>query len=148
MPQRLRELVRFGLVGGFNAATYFGLYSAGVLAGVPYLLSAVVAFVLSASLGYWLHEHWTFKGRQPSLRGWVAWLAAQGGATGLNLGLLAIAVDVLGADAILAQLVLLPVSPAATYVIGRRWVFSRAGSEARGGSQALPADGGLERVSS
>jgi putative flippase GtrA len=145
VPHRLRELVRFGLVGGFNAATYFGLYSAGVLAGVPYLLSAVVAFVLSASVGYWLHEHWTFKGRQPTARGWMAWLAAQGGATGLNLGLLAIAVDVLHADAILAQLVLLPVSPAATYLVGRRWVFNRAGSDARGGDHGLE-DGGLERL--
>jgi putative flippase GtrA len=123
---RHRELVRFGLVGGFNAATYFGGYTAGVLLGVPYLLAALVAFVASASLGYWLHEHWTFKGGQPSVRGWLSWLAAQAGATGLNLLLLAIAVDGLGADKILAQLVLLPVTPAMTYLIGRRWVFSKA----------------------
>lgn len=118
--------MRFGLVGGFNAATYFGLYSAGVIVGVPYLLSSLLAFALSASLGYWLHEHWTFKGGQPSVRGWLAWLAAQGAATGANLALLAIAVDVLGADPILAQLVLMPVPPIATYLVGRRWVFSRA----------------------
>ena len=123
---RFRELVRFGLVGGFNAATYFGGYTAGVLLGVPYLLAAVISFVLSASLGYWLHEHWTFKGRSPSLRAWLGWLAAQGTATLLNLALLALAVDGLGAQPILAQLVLLPVSPAATYLVGRRFVFSRA----------------------
>jgi putative flippase GtrA len=122
---RLIELARFGLVGGFNAATYFGLYAAGVLVGVPYLLSAVVAFFLSASLGYWLHEHWTFKGGAPTVRGWLSWLAAQAGATGLNLVLLAIAVDGLGANKILAQAVLLPVTPLATYAIGRRYVFSR-----------------------
>src|ERR1700742_5287179 len=110
MGHRFRELVRFGLVGGFNAATYFGGYTALVLLGVPYLLAAILAFVASASLGYWLHEHWTFKGGDPSLRGWVSWLAAQGGATGLNLLLLAIAVDGLGANKILAQLVLLPVT--------------------------------------
>ena len=123
---RFRELARFGLVGGFNAATYFGLYTAGVLVGVPYLLSAIVAFALSATLGYWLHEHWTFGGAQPTVRGWTTWLAAQGTATLLNLGLLALAVDVLDANKIIAQAVLLPVSPAATYVVGRRWVFSRA----------------------
>ena len=127
---RFHEVIRFGLVGSFNAATYFGLYSAGVLAGVPYLLSAVIGFVLSASLGYWLHEHWTFKGRSPSVRGWLSWLAAQGAATLINLALLATAVDGLGADKILAQLVLLPVAPAATYVVGRRFVFSRAGARA------------------
>jgi putative flippase GtrA len=123
---RLRELARFGLVGGFNAATYFGCYTAGVLLGVPYLLSAVVAFALSASLGYWLHEHWTFKGRTPTVRGWLSWLAAQGGATGLNLVLLAALVDGFDVNKILAQAVLLPVTPVVTYVVGRRWVFSRA----------------------
>jgi putative flippase GtrA len=123
---RLRELARFGLVGGFNAATYFGGYTAGVLIGVPYLLSALVAFFLSASLGYWLHEHWTFKGATPTVRGWLRWLAAQGAATGLNLVLLAVLVDGFGVDKILAQAVLLPVTPVVTYVVGRRYVFSRA----------------------
>jgi putative flippase GtrA len=122
---RFRELVRFGLVGGFNAATYFGLYTAGVLVGVPYLLAAIVAFALSASLGYWLHEHWTFGGGRPTVRGWMSWLAAQGTATLLNLALLAVAVDALDADKIVAQAVLLPVTPLATYAVGRRWVFSR-----------------------
>jgi putative flippase GtrA len=123
---RFGELARFGLVGGFNAATYFGGYTAGVLLGVPYLISAFVAFILSASLGYWLHEHWTFKGAQPTVRGWISWLAAQGGATGLNLVLLAALVDGFDVNKILAQAVLLPVTPVVTYLVGRRWVFSRA----------------------
>jgi putative flippase GtrA len=123
---RFHELARFGLVGGFNAATYFGGYTALVLLGVPYLLAALIAFFLSASLGYWLHEHCTFKGRSPTVRGWLSWLAAQGMATGLNLVLLAVLVDGFDVDKIVAQAVLLPVTPAVTYVVGRRWVFSRA----------------------
>jgi putative flippase GtrA len=122
--QRFHELVRFGLVGGFNAATYFGGYTALVLVGVPYLLAALVAFLASASLGYWLHEHWTFKGATPTVRGWVSWLAAQGTATLLNLALLALLVDGFDLDSILAQAVLMPVTPIATYFVGRRWVFS------------------------
>lgn len=124
--RRLRELVRFGLVGGFNAGTYFGGYTLLVVLGVPYLLAALAAFFVSASIGYWLHEHWTFKGGAPSLRGWLSWLAAQGGATVLNLVLLAVLVGAAGLGKIVAQAVLLPVTPVVTYVIGRRWVFSRA----------------------
>jgi putative flippase GtrA len=125
--QRIHELVRFGLVGGFNAATYFGGYTALVLLGVPYLLGALIAFFASASLGYWLHEHWTFKGATPTVRGWVSWLAAQGIATLLNLALLALLVDGFDLDSILAQAVLMPVTPIATYFVGRRWVFSPGG---------------------
>jgi putative flippase GtrA len=123
---RFHELARFGLVGGFNAVTYFGGYTALVLLGVPYLLAALVAFLVSASIGYWLHEHWTFKGATPTVRGWLSWLAAQGVATGLNLVLLAALVDGFDVNKIVAQAVLMPVTPAVTYVVGRRWVFSRA----------------------
>ena len=130
-PHRLLELVRFGAVGAFNAGTYFGLYSAGVLAGVPYLAAAVVAFVLSASVGYWLHEHWTFRGRSPSLRGLMMWIGTQAAGTGANLVLLFALVDGLGMGEILAQLVLLPVTPLATYAVGRRYVFTPRSAELR-----------------
>lgn len=140
MGHRLRELVRFGLVGGFNAATYFGGYTGLVELGVPYLLSALIAFFVSASLGYWLHEHWTFKGATPTVRGWLSWLAAQGGATVLNLVLLAALVDGFGLGSIVAQAVLMPVTPVATYVIGRRWVFSSAAAgEPSAGAPPRPA---------
>lgn len=134
---RWGELVRFGLVGSFNAGTYFGLYTAGVLVGVPYLLAALVAFVLSASIGYWLHEHWTFGGATPTVRGWLGWLGTQAAGTGLNIALLAIAVDVVGMHEITAQAVLLPVTPAATYLVGRRWVFTQR-STATASSPAGP----------
>ncbi|WP_445149463.1 GtrA family protein [Baekduia sp. Peel2402] len=126
MRERFHELARFGLVGGFNAATYFGGYTALVILGVPYLLAALISFLVSASLGYWLHEHWTFKGATPTVRGWMAWLAAQGSATLLNLALLALLVDGFDMNSILAQAVLMPVTPIATYFVGRRFVFSRA----------------------
>jgi putative flippase GtrA len=123
---RRRELVRYGLVGAFNAGTYFALYAAGVLAGVPYVLAAVVAFLLSACLGYWLHEHWTFGGGNPTATGMLKWIAAQSTASGMNIGLLVLAVDVLGANKFVAQLLLLPLPPVAAYLVGRRFVFTRA----------------------
>jgi putative flippase GtrA len=130
--RQVRELVRFGMVGGFNAGTYFGGYTLLVVLGVPYLLAALMSFFVSASIGYWLHEHWTFKGATPTLRGWLSWLAAQGGATVLNLVLLAVLVGAAGLGKIVAQAVLLPVTPIVTYAIGRRWVFNRAGAGSAG----------------
>lgn len=122
--ERLGEIARFGLVGAFNAGTYFGIFAAGVLAGVPYLVAATVAFVISATIGYWLHEHWTFKGAAPTVRAWLAWVGAQAGGIALNMVLLVVLVDAFGAGPLIAQLVLMPVPPVATYLVGRRWVFS------------------------
>jgi putative flippase GtrA len=123
---QLLELVRFGLVGGLNSATYFGLYAGGVVLGIPYVIALLIAFVLSACLGYWLHEHWTFGGASPTATAMGKWLGAQGLSVGLNLLLLTIAIHALNANKILAQLVLLPVMPLATYAVGRRWVFTRS----------------------
>lgn len=122
--ERLREIVRFGIVGAFNAGTYFGMFAGGVIAGVPYLVAATVAFIISATIGYWLHEHWTFKGAEPTVRAWLTWVGAQAGGIAVNMVLLVALVDGFGVRPLIAQLVLMPVPPAATYVVGRRWVFS------------------------
>lgn len=133
----VRELGRFGVVGAAANVLYFALYAAQVTAGVPYLAASAAGCAIAATVSYWLNEHWTFGGRRPSAGAWLAWLGAQGGATVVNLVLLAAAVDGLGLGALLAQLILLPVTPLATYLLGRRWVFSRA--EARPAGTRPPA---------
>jgi putative flippase GtrA len=129
--QHLHEVLRYGIVGAFNAATYFGLYTAGVLIGIPYTIALVLAFVISATWGYLLHEHWTFGGANPTAAGWTKWLTTQGTTVALNLGLLALLVDVFGVDAILAQLLLMPLMPIITFLVARRWVFTRAPTDVR-----------------
>jgi putative flippase GtrA len=124
--------LRFGAVGGAANVLYLGLYAAQLAAGVPYLLASAAGCALAATVSYWLNEHWTFGGRRPSAGAWLAWLGAQGGATVVNLVLLAAAVDGLGLGALIAQVILLPVTPLATYLIGRRWVFSRAAAPPAG----------------
>jgi putative flippase GtrA len=136
-PHRAMELVRYGSVGLVNAGLYFGLYSAIIAAGGPYWTAAVSAFLVASSIGYWLHEHFSFRGRNPTLRGLSKWLCAQSGATLLNLALLTVAIHVLHAEEILAQLVLLPILPVATYLLGRRWIFLRNDPELT--AVALPA---------
>lgn len=129
-PHRAVELIRYGSVGLVNAGLYFGLYSAIIAAGGPYWAAALAAFLVASSIGYWLHEHFSFLRGQPTLGGLGKWLCAQSGATALNLGLLTLAIHVLHAEQILAQLVLLPILPAATYLLGRRWIFARSDSAA------------------
>jgi putative flippase GtrA len=128
-PHRVMELIRYGSVGLFNNGLYFAIYSGIIVAGGPYWAAAVVGVFISALSGYWLHEHFSFQGGNPSWRGLGMWLGAQSGATVLNLALLTVLIHGLHIEEILAQLMLLPVIPAATYFLGRRWIFTRAGAE-------------------
>lgn len=125
MASRLREMVRYGLVGLVNAATYLLLYTALLLLGVPYVAAAVLGFPPSVALGYWLHEHWTFERGQPSRRGLATFAATQVVALVLSVLMLVAVVDGLGADEILGRVVTTPVAPVFTYVVGRAWVFSK-----------------------
>ena len=121
--RRVREISRYGAVGLVNVATYLALYSALVLAGVPYVLAAVLAFPLPVALGYWLHEHWTFERGRPTGRGLAGFLAIQVAALAIGVVALVVLVDGLGMAAIPARVVTMALGPALTYVASRLWIF-------------------------
>lgn len=56
----LGRIVRFGIVGVINTATYFGLYLLLRL-HLPYLMAHVVAFLLATIGSYFLNCRFTFK---------------------------------------------------------------------------------------
>lgn len=56
----LGRIVRFGIVGVINTATYFGLYLLLRLQ-LPYLVAHVVAFLLATIGSYFLNCRFTFK---------------------------------------------------------------------------------------
>ncbi len=120
---RLLELVRFGLVGASSTLIYLGVYAAAVLAGVPFAAASVAGFLVSAGCGYVLHDRWTFRTNTPSRGGLSRWLVLQGTVLGLNILVLWVLVAQAGLDRLLAQVIVLPLLPLATYVLSRRRVF-------------------------
>lgn len=124
-PARLGELVRFGAVGGGSTLLYLGAYAVLVTLGTPFALAAVAAFAVSAGTGFVLHHRWTFGTGQESLGGLSRWLALQGSVLGANIAALAVLVNTLGVDRLLAQTLLLPFMALTTFVLGRRLIFAR-----------------------
>jgi len=120
--QRAFELVRFVAVGVSSAVLYLVVYTAAVLAGVPFVLASLVAFLPVAVYGYVVHDRWTFQTRTPSRRGLARWLFLQGTVWGLN-ALVLWALVRAGADRVVAQVLILPLLPPITYVLSRRRVF-------------------------
>lgn len=123
---RISELVRFGAVGASSAFLYLAAYTAGILAGLPFLLAATAAFLPVAICGYLLHDRWTFRTKAASSRGLLRWLILQGTVLGLNNLLLWLLVTQAGVQRVLAQVALLPLLPPTTYLLSRRRVFGAA----------------------
>lgn len=124
--RRIKEFLRYGIVGALNAGVYLALYTALVLVGVPYVLAAIVAFPLPVALGYWLHERWTFARNEPTLSRLGAFLVLQILSFGLGLLLLVALVSALGVDPILARILATPVSPLFVYIASRALVFAES----------------------
>jgi len=123
---RVLEFVRFGAVGASSTVLYLAVYGGALLLGVPFILAALAAFVLSAVCGYLLHHRWTFRTNAPTRGGLARWLILQGTVLGCNLLALWALVVQAGIGRLLAQVMLLPLLPLATYLLSRRRVFRAA----------------------
>jgi putative flippase GtrA len=123
LGERVTELIRFGLVGGLSTLVYLGLYSAVISVGGGFVLAALIAFALSATLGFFLHHRFTFRVNGPTANGMARWLLLQGTVLSLNIALLAVLVHAADLDRIVAQIILLPIIPLLTFVASRRLVF-------------------------
>ncbi|MEA2371231.1 MAG: hypothetical protein QOH12_1625 [Solirubrobacteraceae bacterium] len=118
------EFVRFGAVGASSTVLYLAAYAGALTLGAPFGLAAVGAFVLSGVYGYTMHDRWTFRTRAASRAGLARWLILQVSVLGLNLLALWGLVRQLGVDRLVAQVVILPLIPCATYLLSRRRIFA------------------------
>jgi putative flippase GtrA len=122
---RVAELARFLAVGASSTLLYFGVYSAGILFGTPFGLSALLGFGVSAVYGYFVHERWTFRTNAASGSGLARWLALQGSLLAANVAGLWVLVHQAGLHRIVAQLVILPLIPLLSYLVSRRHVYGQ-----------------------
>jgi putative flippase GtrA len=120
------DFIRFGAVGASSTLLYLAVYAGAVVLGVSFGLAAAGAFVVSASYGYFMHDRWTFRTNTPTRVGLARWLILQVSVLGLNLLALWLLVRGAGLDRLLAQVILLPLIPCATYLLSRRRVFAAA----------------------
>lgn len=120
----LRRLARFCVVGALNTALTLATFSVLVAFAVPAALASAVGFGVGALNGYELNARWTFAGARRDRTVVARYVGVQLGGAALSAAGVAA-----GRGAGLAQLsaefVILPVVTLSTYLLGRRFVFSR-----------------------
>lgn len=139
MGPRFFQVVRFGLVGVVNTATFYGCYLA-LRPWMPYYPAFVVAFLLSMAGSFFLNTYYTYRTR-PTWRKFLLFPL-----TNLtNFVVTSVGVYVLvewcAMDDRVAPLVAAAAAVPATYVLARRILV-------RGGERPgpVPAEAGTERV--
>lgn len=118
--------VRYLLVGAVSALVYYAIFSVGWLAlghRIPYLLMAVTANVCTAVVTYPLYRREVFQYTGSWLPGFLRFYATCLWALAVSLVGLPLLVELGHLPVLIAQAIIILVSPLINYQIHRFWAF-------------------------
>jgi putative flippase GtrA len=123
--ETLGQLVRFAIVGFSLAAIYSAIYWYLATYVMAPMLAVVVAFAVAVSLGFVLHSRWSFRGhgKAEDRRMKIKFLAVQGAGFILNEGFTWLLTGPMHGPTWWPLIPAIFVTPLATYLLNRQWVF-------------------------
>lgn len=126
----IAQFVRYFMAGGLTAAVYSGLYLALVWWAFPSdlaVLAVPFAFVPTLVLGFFLHSSWSFAGhgmRDHSGRQHGKFLIVHSAGFVLNMAFTWVLTAYLGAPVWTPLVPTVTITPFASFLLQRRWVFA------------------------
>jgi putative flippase GtrA len=123
--QTFAQLVRFALVGFFLAGVYSAIYWYLATYVMPPMLAVVVAFAVAVSIGFVMHSRWSFRGhgkREDRLLK-MKFLLVQTSGFLLNEAFTWVLTGPLHGPTWWPLVPAIFVTPLATYIFNRQWVF-------------------------
>ena len=137
-----RRLAKFCFVGLSGVGVGLGsLWLLTEVAGLFYVVAAVIAFILSVVNNFTWNRIWTFRDRSRGsdisamLGQWFKFLLSNSGTLGVNLGILTLLTEVFGVQYILSALCAIAVVTPLNFLISTLWVWRL--SPARSSKTAL-----------
>lgn len=122
---RFPLVVRFGLVGGAAQVVYLGALIPALATGMHYLLAVVTAQVVTIAFAFPMHKYLVFRSDGPIRRQFLMFLGVWWtGAVASFLGVLVL-VEVVGLAPLPAQLVVMVLIAAWSFVANHRISFAR-----------------------
>ena len=121
--------VRYLGAGGIAAVLYYAVFAAGwalTAHRLPYLLIAVLANLVTAPPIYQLYRRLVFRATGPWLAGFLRFYVLAVGSLLFTLVGLPLLVEALRLHVLLAQAIVLIVSPLVNYQLGKVWAFRGA----------------------
>lgn len=124
------QLFRYGVVGVSNTLVFLAAYWICVHVGIHYVIASALGYALGSINGYVLNRRWTFRADGMRHTTSASRYALVQTAAGLgNLGLLVLFVDVLGTERIAAQVIVIAIVQALSFLAHRAWSFAHRGED-------------------
>jgi putative flippase GtrA len=118
--------VRYLFVGGVAAIVFYGVFSAGWLlweGRVPYLGMVLIANIATALSTYPLYRRGVFRATGPWWPGFLRFYAVCFWSLVFNLVSLPLLVEVVHLPVLVAQAIVIVVTPLVNYQVNRCWTF-------------------------
>ena len=124
-PENWVQLFQFGLVGASGYVVNLVVFALLTeVAGVHHIAAAVGAFCVAVTNNFLWNRHWTFDAGDGHAGFQAArFLAVSLGGLGINLVVLVLLVDVLGAPEVASQAVAVATAMPANFIGNKLWTF-------------------------
>lgn len=121
------QLFRFCVVGLMNTAVSYVTYAVFVLLQVHYIISSLIAFVVSTANAYFWNDRFVFKSSGGRWRGILKTYCSYA-LTGIFLynALLYLLVDICGISELLSPLLVLVVTIPCNFLLNKFWTFKKS----------------------
>jgi putative flippase GtrA len=123
--ETIGQLVRFAIVGFSLAAVYSAIYWYLATYVMTPVLAVVFAFLVAVSIGFVLHSRWSFRGhgKREDRRMKIKFLLVQGSGFLLNELFTWVLTGPMHGPTWWPLVPAILVTPLATYLLNRQWVF-------------------------
>ena len=131
MKDSLAQPAKFVLVGAGGYVVNLGVFAALYAVATPYVAASIGSYFISNALMYFGNRYFTFRlGHAGFWRAYGRYVLVGGLVAGMNVGVLALLVELAGLRPTLGQaLALLLITPVA-FVLNKRWTFQLGSSPA------------------
>jgi putative flippase GtrA len=127
-PANWAQLFQFGVVGAVGYVVNLAVFTMLTVAlNVQHILAAIIAFSVAVSNNFLWNRIWTFReSAEGGNAGFQAtrFFAVSLGGLAVNLGVLALLVDVVGAPEIPSQAIAIAVATPVNFVGNKLWTFA------------------------
>lgn len=120
-----RHAVKYSIVGVANVAIDLALYAVMIQLGVYYVVAKALSELAAIANGYVFNRTWTFRAGPHARAKLVRYAIVQGSGMVLNVGLVALFVEVVGVGKLIAAVIALPLAAAYCFALNRVWTFGR-----------------------
>ena len=104
MNKLVRQLFKFGIVGGLAFLIDFGIFAILTKIGLHYLIAQIISFGISLLFNYILSIKWVFDAKKQTLKEIIVFIALSVIGLGINELLLYIGIDKLNFHELLVKL--------------------------------------------